>query len=136
MNKNILGLIAIVIAAVIAFMLLSGGSDTTEQSSQTQSAEQSEQSDQTTSSYTASEIAEHATEEDCWTIVDGLVYDITSYIPRHPGGDTILLACGADGTSLFQDRTTNDGETVGSGTSHSSGAANALSELQIGELGS
>lgn len=50
---------------------------------------------------TKTEVAKHASENDCWTIINGSVYDITSYIPRHPGGKNILSACGTDGTNLF-----------------------------------
>jgi hypothetical protein len=87
------------------------------------------------SSYTAAQVAEHAKVDDCWTIVNGNVYDITAYIPRHPGGqDEILEACGTDGTSLFTQRRTAGGDNVGSGTPHSSNAASQLESLKIGTL--
>ncbi len=84
--------------------------------------------------HTSDEVAQHDSEQDCWTIIDGQVYDITSYIPRHPGGDEILRACGTDGTSLFISRQTQEGAPVGSGTAHSNNANSQLSELYIGEL--
>ena len=34
---------------------------------------------------TRDQVALHNSEADCWTIIDGSVYDISSYIPRHPG---------------------------------------------------
>ncbi len=83
---------------------------------------------------TAAEVAEHNTSDDCWTIINNSVYDITEYVPRHPGGDDIILACGSDGTSLFMSRTTEDGETVGSGEPHSSKAQNQLAQFKIGDL--
>jgi cytochrome b involved in lipid metabolism len=79
-------------------------------------------------------VEERDKKDDCWTIIEGNVYDITSYVPRHPGGDEILLACGRDGTSLFVSRTDNNGQKVGSGTPHSSGAKNQLQSLYIGKL--
>lgn len=85
-------------------------------------------------SFSAADVATHNTEDDCWTIIDGKVYDITLYIPRHPGGSTVLLACGGDGTSLFNERTTSEGETVGSGTPHSGGAQSKLQDYLIGDL--
>ena len=85
-------------------------------------------------SFTSTQVAEHDSEDDCWTIIDNNVYDITSYVPRHPGGDEILRACGTDGSTLFNSRTTAEGETVGSGTPHSGSAENQLSSLQIGIL--
>lgn len=83
---------------------------------------------------TASEVATHNTESDCWTTIGNSVYDITSYIPRHPGGDEILKACGTDGTSLFEERRDSNGQQVGSGTPHSANATNQLEPLKIGEL--
>lgn len=52
--------------------------------------------------YTLTQVAENNNKSSCWTIVEGNVYNITSYIPNHPGGESkILQACGKDGTSLF-----------------------------------
>ena len=84
--------------------------------------------------FTFEDVSSHNKANDCWTIIDGGVYDITSYVPKHPGGNEILLACGVDGTSLFEQRITNSGETVGSGQPHGSGAKSQLSRLQIGTL--
>lgn len=52
-------------------------------------------------SYTLAEVAAHASKESCWTTVDGDVYDLTSFIPNHPGGEKILKICGIDGSSVF-----------------------------------
>ena len=76
----------------------------------------------------------HNSAVDCWTYIGDKVYDITEYVPRHPGGESILQACGADGTSLFNERTTTDGQTIGSGTAHSSNAASQLEAFEIGDL--
>jgi cytochrome b involved in lipid metabolism len=52
--------------------------------------------------YTAQTVATHNTKTSCWTIVNGNVYDITSYITEHPGGQSkISSVCGIDGTSAF-----------------------------------
>jgi cytochrome b involved in lipid metabolism len=83
---------------------------------------------------TVAEVQKHASKDDCWTIVENRVFDITSYVPRHPGGDEILQACGKDGTSLFTQRKTSDGQSVGSGTPHSSSATRQLEQFQIGIL--
>ncbi|KAI9642442.1 hypothetical protein NHQ30_009247 [Ciborinia camelliae] len=40
--------------------------------------------------------------KDAWTVLGGKVYNITPYIPYHPGGEPELLKCaGRDGTRLF-----------------------------------
>ena len=51
--------------------------------------------------YTLADIASHGVEGDCWTSVDGTVYDLSSFTSDHPGGPTILKVCGKDGTDLF-----------------------------------
>lgn len=32
------------------------------------------------------EISKHCLPEDLWTVVDGIVYDMTQFAPEHPGG--------------------------------------------------
>jgi len=52
--------------------------------------------------YTEAKVATHNDAESCWSIIDGNVYDLTSYISRHLGGEKkILRICGTDGTEDF-----------------------------------
>lgn len=53
-------------------------------------------------SYGMTEVSKHNTETDCWLVIQGKVYDVTKFIPDHPGGVEILRGCGKDATSLFQ----------------------------------
>ena len=54
-------------------------------------------------SYTMAQIQAANSAQKCWTVVSGNVYDLTSFISLHPGGDkNILKICGKDGTSAFQ----------------------------------
>jgi uncharacterized membrane protein len=73
---------------------------------------------------TAEVVSQHATADDCWTIIDGNVYDMTSFLARHPGGSAAITAlCGGDGTSEF------------GGQHGSASAPNAqLESLKIGVL--
>lgn len=49
------------------------------------------------------ELSTHNSKEDCWVAVDGKAYDVTSWIPKHPGGtDVLTLAAGRDITNMFE----------------------------------
>jgi cytochrome b involved in lipid metabolism len=51
---------------------------------------------------TLATIAKHNSKTSCWSAVNGSVYDLTSWIPNHPGGEqTILSMCGIDGSSGY-----------------------------------
>lgn len=53
-------------------------------------------------SFTLSQVAAHATERDCWSAIGDSVYDLTSWVSRHPGGSrSILNLCGKNGTDMF-----------------------------------
>ena len=52
--------------------------------------------------YSMADVATHGDASSCWAAIDGKVYDLTSWIDRHPGGpDRILSLCGTDGTAAF-----------------------------------
>ena len=51
--------------------------------------------------YTLEEVAQHSTPDDCWTVHEGRVYDVTEYAKVHPGGKKIFLGSGKDCTELF-----------------------------------
>ncbi|KZT05333.1 uncharacterized protein LAESUDRAFT_726963 [Laetiporus sulphureus 93-53] len=48
------------------------------------------------------EVAEHNSRESCWIIVHGKVYDVTEFLPEHPGGSKIILKyAGKDATAEY-----------------------------------
>ncbi|RCK60911.1 Cytochrome b5 reductase 4 [Candida viswanathii] len=48
------------------------------------------------------ELKKHRTRDDCWTCINGKVFNITPYVDFHPGGvDEIMKCAGRDGTALF-----------------------------------
>jgi cytochrome b involved in lipid metabolism len=56
----------------------------------------------TSQEYMMSDVASHNSASDCWLVVDGSVYDVTSFISEHPGGNDILKGCGKDATKMVQ----------------------------------
>lgn len=56
----------------------------------------------TAGTYTAAQVATHASASNCWTIVNGSVYNVTSWISQHPGGkQAIVSMCGRDASASF-----------------------------------
>ncbi|POS78555.1 FMN-dependent dehydrogenase [Diaporthe helianthi] len=52
---------------------------------------------------TGQEVAKHSTQEDCWVVVHGKAYDVTEFLPEHPGGMKIILKyAGKDATEEFE----------------------------------
>lgn len=80
--------------------------------------------------FTMDEISKHNSAEDCWLLIDGKVYDVTSFIAsgNHGGGDAILAGCGIDSTELYNTR------PMGSGTPHSEKARSFLPNFYIGDF--
>ncbi|XP_077210029.1 cytochrome b5 [Tasmannia lanceolata] len=73
--------------------------------------------------FSLQEASEHNTKEDCWVVIDGKVYDVTTYLDEHPGGDDVLLtATGKDATDDFED------------AGHSKDARELMKDFCIGEL--
>jgi cytochrome b involved in lipid metabolism len=56
----------------------------------------------TSTVYTLADVAQHSTATSCWSAINGGVYDLTSWINKHPGGpEAILGICGKDGSAAF-----------------------------------
>eukprot|EP00462_Mataza_sp_D1_P006567 CAMPEP_0175124112 /NCGR_PEP_ID=MMETSP0087-20121206/2602_1 /TAXON_ID=136419 /ORGANISM="Unknown Unknown, Strain D1" /LENGTH=835 /DNA_ID=CAMNT_0016405847 /DNA_START=32 /DNA_END=2536 /DNA_ORIENTATION=- len=52
--------------------------------------------------FPAAELARHATEQDCYILLEGFVFDFTSYLGAHPGGKTTMTPyCGRDGSLAY-----------------------------------
>jgi hypothetical protein len=75
--------------------------------------------------YTAADVAVHNSPGDCWTSINGNVYDVSAWADQHPGGSQrIFQLCGIDGSSLF------DGQHSGQPKPETT-----LAGYQIGVLG-
>ena len=46
------------------------------------------------------EIKKHSSEKDCWIAVDDVVWDITEFVPNHPGGSDSMYKLKYD-TELY-----------------------------------
>ncbi len=83
-------------------------------------------STEATSGISVAEVQKHNTKDDCWSVVNGNVYDLTSYVSKHKGGAAVITAiCGKDGTKAFS------GQHAGASKPNAD-----LSSLLIGPLGS
>jgi cytochrome b involved in lipid metabolism len=79
------------------------------------------------SSFSMSDVAKHSNENDCWIVIDGKVYDVTSYIESHPGGRVLVNFCGQDGSLAFATKGKKN-------KPHSPAAYEILKTLYIGDL--
>ncbi len=79
----------------------------------------------TVATYTLAQVSAHATANDCWTTMNGVVYNVTPFVSKHPGGvEAISQVCGRDGTAFFQAQHGGD-----------KGPEGRLASLKIGVLG-
>ena len=82
---------------------------------------------QTTNLYQMTEIQKHNSSQDCWVIIDNGVYDLTTFLEKHPAGpEAILRYCGGDASDAF--RTKPDGDP------HSEEANKLLENYLIGSF--
>jgi cytochrome b involved in lipid metabolism len=52
--------------------------------------------------YSWSEVVKHDKDEDCWVVIHGNVYDVTGWVPHHPGGKMIFDGAGGDCTAMWE----------------------------------
>jgi len=52
--------------------------------------------------FTWEEIIEHDRRSDCWVVIHGKVYDLTHFVPIHPGGEIIYDGAGGDCTPMWE----------------------------------
>lgn len=74
------------------------------------------------------EVARHAVADDCWMVINGVVYDITSYLPEHPSNPRIVVPwCGKEASDAYRTKTR--------GRAHSVEADALLNNYRIGVVG-
>lgn len=72
--------------------------------------------------YNKAEVASHNKRADCWIIIKDKVYDVTSYVEEHPGGDAIMDHAGDDSTKGFY------------GPQHATRVFDMIEDFYIGDL--
>jgi cytochrome b involved in lipid metabolism len=71
----------------------------------------------------ADEVAKHNTRDDCWTIINGNILNLVTYMDAHPGGvGNIMLSCGIDSSSYY------------SQVGHSNYADSLFADYYVGKL--
>ncbi len=74
--------------------------------------------------FTLVQVATHNSPADCYSAINGIVYNLTLWISRHPGGERAILSiCGKDGSAAF------DGQHGGDPR-----AASVLAGYEVGTL--
>ncbi|AIF70128.1 hypothetical protein PAP_08740 [Palaeococcus pacificus DY20341] len=72
---------------------------------------------------TLEEVSKHNQSNDCWIIVENKIYNVTSFLNIHPGGeDAIIPYCGTNATEVFFSK-------------HDQGAYETLQQYYIGRIG-
>ncbi|XP_077982471.1 cytochrome b5-like [Glandiceps talaboti] len=73
--------------------------------------------------YTWREVRDHDNFDSCWLVILNKVYDVTSFVREHPGGEEIIMEiAGTDATVPFIDK------------GHSKDAYSLLAKYCIGQL--
>lgn len=59
--------------------------------------------------FTMDQVATHSTAGDCYTVIEGSVYNLSNFVSKHPGGkEAIMSLCGKDGTVAFSSQHGDD----------------------------
>ncbi|TSC85621.1 MAG: nitrate reductase [Parcubacteria group bacterium Gr01-1014_8] len=76
----------------------------------------------TVATFTMSDVAAHNSSASCYSAIGGSVYDLSSFVTKHPGGQAAIKSlCGVDGTAAY------NGQHGGQGT-----PASVLAQYKIG----
>jgi cytochrome b involved in lipid metabolism len=75
-------------------------------------------------SYSLTSVKTHKSAGNCWSAISGKVYNLSKWIPKHPGGASVIKSmCGKDATAAFKSRHGMSGR-----------AAKSLASYKIGTL--
>lgn len=145
--KKLLAIVLIIFTATMGYVFVGGflqkqSKDNTKTTSTTNTAISTDTTATTApvtptgtnKTYSASEIAKHNSDGDCWLIINNNVYSVGSFMDRHPGGAELILPyCGQEATQAF-DTKGHGGRGSMSGHGHSNQANQLLNDYLIGTL--
>jgi cytochrome b involved in lipid metabolism len=78
-------------------------------------------------SYSLASVKTHKSAGNCWSAISGKVYNLSKWIPKHPGGASVIKSmCGKDATAAFKSRHGMSGRAAKSPTSTSTTLTAAL----------
>ncbi|MEI6529039.1 MAG: cytochrome b5-like heme/steroid binding domain-containing protein [Candidatus Falkowbacteria bacterium] len=94
----------LIIPAFLVFLTGCGNKNLTNSQSNTASGANTTNTTKYAGSLTMADVALHNSKTDCWQLINGQVYDLSSYTSSgvHPGGDVIVQGCGTDATAAFE----------------------------------
>ena len=124
MDKNKTGIIVVVVGSIIVLLVMFLTVWAPNNEAEVTPTPTQKEADKMTV-YTSENVAVHNSEDDCWIIIDNIVYDVTSFISKHPGGRSIVPSCGADATVVFNSK-------PNSHTPHSERARSLADDYKIG----
>ncbi|KAK4791525.1 hypothetical protein SAY86_031938 [Trapa natans] len=110
--------VAVVLGMLCAFLLLPRN----QKSNKIKESRPSSNSKKEWKIYSRGEVSLHKKRDDCWIIIKNKVYDVTSYVEEHPGGDAILTHAGEDSTEGFY------------GPQHATRVFHMIEDFYIGDL--
>ena len=94
--KVVIAILVIILAASGLFFIFRGNGQPVDE----ETASSTPQS--VVASYNLADVATHASQKDCWSAISGNVYNLTTWVSEHPGGEEAILSiCGKDASLDF-----------------------------------
>lgn len=91
-SSRVFVIFAVLLAVVFAGVFYAKGQYRARNATPTQKPEMS---------YGLTEVAKHATGDNCWMAIDGNVYDVSAFTDKHPKGTKYLTGCGKETSELY-----------------------------------
>lgn len=102
---SVLAVVTVVVAAGVAvqtFRVGESGAEAVWGTTLSASVPPDNSTSKASTAFTLAQVSTHNSTADCWTAIDGSVYNLTAWESEHPGGISPIVAlCGTDGTEAF-----------------------------------